>query len=295
MTSIIRDNTAPLWRPDLYRVFALLSLTQTPVRITTRILEAGKAGGDIVLSGCLTDVKGLECVFTVNDVIYPENGGFLTDPSCEYSAVLATNTSKGTQLIEYSGNARILDRAVDANGVLDTLKMHFSLPGKMRPLRRHNRQKCDHWKEFLPGLALLDEEITSRRQLLALMRHYYRKQGRIVPKLVNISPGGVCLRTEDAIARRLMQGSDRYLFFFFTKSPLEEKIPWVFMGRKVGTYKTASQPENGLRIQFLKELDWQNGEGDELNWQDVANQGSVNLKRMLEEMPVRKSGSSVSA
>lgn len=284
MTSIIKDNTATLWRPDLYRIFFLLSLTQTPVKISTHILREEQVKEAVTLTGAITRANGLQCKFTVNKIDYPAKASFLTDPSCEYSAVLATNTPKGEQLVEYSGNARIMGRMLDSFGLPEELDIHFSLPGRMRPLRRHMRRNCAQWDGILPGLTLLSGDLTSRKQLVSLMRAYYSTNTRIIPRLINISPGGVCLHTEDAIASRLMHGNDRYLFFFFTKSPLEERIPWVFQGIKAGTFRVPKGTDKGLRIQFVKELDWQNRDGDDLCWNNVKRRGSGNLKRVLDNM-----------
>lgn len=249
-----------------------------------RMEVEGRGLCGVALTGVITHVEGLECEFTVNQATLENQEIPSLYPNCEYVAILSTNVAGRVQLVEYSGTGRILKLVNGSSGVPTQLQAHFSLPGKVRPLRRHPRQNCANWQDVIPGLALSTNDIHNRPQLLSFMKKYFRQKKRSALSLINISPGGVCLRTDDAIARKLMNASDRYLFFFFLKSPLEEKIPWVFLGRKAGAFRIADSMDNGLRIQFMQELQWQNSVND-LCWSNIAALGSDNLQRMLEQSP----------
>lgn len=293
MANIIRSGTSTLWRPDLYKIFPIVAVSQTPIKLFTRLDAENLGVVNMELSGLITNVNGQECRVLINESRVEFNVSYPEHPVCEYSMTLASRHMGNNAYTEYMGSARILKSLDVKNGVPGELLLHFSLPSRSRPMRRHDRKSCAHWRDIVPGLALLDSQLRSRQQLLSFFRHYFRKRDRHSPALINISPGGVCLRTEDVIARRLMSSQDRYLFFFFLKSPGEEKIPWVFLGRKAGIFRIPDSAATGLRIHFLNELQWQGG-NPELQWQDISGTGSEKLRRALAGMPREDEGANAS-
>lgn len=247
-----------------------------------RLADQGQV--NIVFDGFITNVNGQECQVAIRGSSIEFGSPYPDYPACEYSLVLASHYLGQNFQTEYMGNARILQTGKVRDGIPGEALLHFSLPVRSRPIRRHDRLDCARWTDIIPGLALLDGKPQSRQQLLSFFHHYFRKPQRKVPTLINISPGGVCLRTEDVIARRLMSSQDRYLFFFFLKSLIEERMPQVFLGRKAGVFRVPQSAANDLRIQFLNELEWTDN-SQELQWHDIAHSGSENLRRILEDLP----------
>lgn len=240
---------------------------------------------DLELTGRISGFDGLEADFrTVSfafgqDRTAPGSMSFPADPACEYFFVLdGVRRPKGATRMEYSGKAFILDRMLMPNNLPGFLRLRFSLPSRIRPLRRHPRKSCSRGLEIIPGLVLVEKVPQNRSQLVGLLHRYYKSKNRPRPVLVNISAGGACVRTADQIAQRLMGTEESYLFFFFLKTAGREMKPWVFLGRKVGV--SPGLDGGGLRIQFMRELVWQSS-SEELVWRDICSEGSEKLAREL--------------
>lgn len=274
-------ETHHIWHPDLFEIFAQARIQKSIVTIQCHLPLDRCNTADIVLSGKFGTLEGQKAKFKVESLDMFLEKRFPSDPTCEYSFVLDLPLGKKRLgRIEYTGKATILDRILQKNDLPSELLLRVSLPTRIRHVRRHQRKKSVDCQGLIPGLILIDQEPSDRRQLLRLLSHYFRKNNDRRPRLINISAGGVCVETSDSSGYRLLAADERYLFFFFFKSPQNEKTPMVFLGRKVGAFKVQETGSAALRIQFLRELVW-SGPNTDLIWQDVTGNGSDKVRQIL--------------
>jgi len=274
-------ETRHIWHPDLFEIFEQARLQKSLVTIQSHLPLDLCNTADLTLSGRFGSLVGQQAKFKVESIDMFLEKRFPVDPGCEYAFALDLPMGgKRYGRIEYAGKATILDRILQKNDLPDELLLRVSLPSRIRHMRRHQRRKSEECQDMIPGLILIDREPTDRRQLLRLLSHYFRKNNARRPRLINISAGGVCVETSDSSGYRLLAADERYLFFFFLKSPQLSKLPIVFLGRKVGAFKASESGSAALRIQFLRELVWK-GQNMELEWQDVSGNGSDRMRKIL--------------
>lgn len=274
-------ETQHIWHPDLFEIFEQARIQKSIVTIQCHLPLDRCNTADVILSGKFGNLEGHKAKFKVESMDMHLEKRFPSDPSCDYSFALDLPMGKKRiGRVEYTGKATILDRILQKNDLPAELLLRVSLPSRIRHVRRHQRKKSKDCQGIIPGLILIDQEPTDRRQLLRLLSHYFRKNNDRRPRLVNISAGGVCVETSDSSGYRLLAADERYLFFFFLKSPQIEKAPMVFLGRKVGAFKAPETGSAALRIQFLRELIW-NGPNSDLVWQDVSGNGSDKMRKIL--------------
>lgn len=277
-----QDNeTTHIWHPDLFEIFDQARIQKSLVSFQSHLPLDACNTADIQLYGRLRNISGQQAKFLVESLDLSLENSFERDPVGEYSfAIDMPIGRKRFTRMEYSGKAVILARSLQKNDLPAELLLRISLPTRIRHVRRHHRIVSQACLPMVPGLVLIDKTPGDRRQLLRLLEYYYRGKWKTKPRLVNISAGGVCVQTADASGYRLLAADERYLFFFFLKSPEKEKVPLVFMGRKVGAFKGSEIGTTAIRIQFLHELVWAS-RSPELEWRDISATGSEQLRNLF--------------
>lgn len=273
--------TYPMWRPDLYGIVQLAIEQKRPVTIQCHFPLDDCNSADLSLSGRFLKITGQQSQYIVDSFDVDTGNVFLQAPECEYSfAVRHPRSEAGKSLVEYGGRALILDQELQKNDLPDGLLLRIAMPCRIRPMRLYRREACPENVFRMPGLMLIDQAPINRRQLLNVLGHYYQQKSRPKPSLVNISAGGVCLETEDPRCQRFMGAEESYLFFFFSGPEERLKCPNVFLGKKVGIFRSGSARHAGLRIRFLRELIWTDPL-DDLKWIDIERDGSRTIREIL--------------
>lgn len=274
-------ETTHIWHPSLFEIFNQTRLQKSLVNFQSHLPLDACNTADMQLLGKIEQLSGQQAKFVVESIDMSLENHFPRDPLGEYSFEVDLPIGRRrVARMEYSGKAVILERKLQKNDLPAELLLRISLPSRIRHVRRHNRIASNFCEPMVPGLVLIDRTPTSRRQLLRLLEYYYRRRWKSRPRLVNISAGGVCVETSDASGHRLLAADERYLFFFFLKAPEKEKVPLVFVGRKVGAYKVQENGTAALRIQFLRELIW-TGPNTDLEWRDISATGSDRLRQLF--------------
>lgn len=270
-----------LWRPDLGGIVRRAIAQKCSVVIQSHLPLDPCNSADVRLEGKFLGLTGQHAQYLVENFDLDTARNYPPSPTCDYSfAVDMPLNGGGLSRIEYGGRAMIMDQELQKNNLPEFLLLRITAPTRIRHARRHERLDCPEDLFSMPGLMLIDREPTDRRRLLALLWHYYRQKTRPKPELVNISAGGVCLKTEDPRCHRFMGNEERYLFFFFTPAMGKQKVPTVLVGKKVGLFRSDAARRNGLRIQFLREMIWTNPD-EELKWIDVENNGSQAIRKLM--------------
>lgn len=274
-------ETTHIWHPGLFEIFNQARHQQSVVTFQSHLPLDACNTADVQLYGKIGQLSGQQAKFVVESMNMTLDNRFPADPLGEYSFEVDLPIGRRrVARMEYSGKAVILERKLQKNDLPAELVLRISLPTRIRHVRRHHRIPLNSCEPMVPGLVLIDHAPTSRRQLLRLLEYYYRRKWKPKPRLVNISAGGVCVETTDPSGHRLLAADERYLFFFFLKAPEKEKVPLVFVGRKVGAYKGQEIGTAALRIQFLRELVW-TAPNTDLEWRDISATGSDRLRQLF--------------
>lgn len=276
-------STYHVWRPELPELVREAIAQNSPVVVHTHydLDKCNKA--DLELRGLIIKFTGHQAQFLAKSFDLHLGHAYPADPECEYSFSIDQPKTEGFKSrVEYTGRALILDRELARNDLPQGLLLRLALPNRVRPLRRHQRAKSPGSFIQMPGLMLIDRPPVNRQQLLNVLGHYYRQKSRPKPELVDISAGGVCLQTEDAHCLRFLGAEESYLFFFFSEQEGSPLIPHVFMGKKVGLFRSGSSRHDGLRIRFLREMVWTDPTED-LKWIDIDVDGSKTLQKLIDQ------------
>lgn len=272
-----------VWHPDLYGIVQRAIDQRSSVTIQSHFPLDPCNSADLSLFGRFLKITGQQVQYIVNEFDLDLGKTYAPAPECEYSfAVEMPRGMSGGSKVEYGGRALILDQELQKNDLPEGLLLRISMPCRIRPMRRHKREVCPDNMIMMPGLLLIDQEPVNRRRLLNVLSHYYRQKTRPKPRLVNISAGGVCLETEDPHCQKFMGAEESYLFFFFSEENGPLKCPNVFLGKKVGIFRTGNSRPAGLRIRFLREMVWTDPLED-LKWQDIENDGSPTIRKLLDK------------
>lgn len=276
-------ETYHVWRPDLLAVAGLAVNQKSSVVIQCHMYLDKCNTADVTLKGRFLDITGHQAQFIVDNFDLELSRNFPIWPECEYTFVVDQPLSSGPgNRVEYGGRAIIQDFELHRNNLPIGLLLRLTTPTRIRQLRKHKRHSTPQKVIAMPGLMLIDQAPTSRRRLLMLLAQYYHQKNRPRPELIDISAGGVCVQTEDTHCQRFMGAEESYLFFFFPANQGNPKCPFVFVGKKVGIFRTDESRHAGLRIKFLRELLWDQPE-DELKWVDIGPEGSITLEKMISE------------
>ncbi len=206
-----------IWRPDLQGVVQKAIKQKSQVTIQTHWQLYGCNTADLSLHGRFIGITGQQTQFITEQYDVGLTKNLPASPECLYTIIvdMPQGDSTGNARMEYGGRATILDQELHRNNLPLGLLLHVWAPTRIRQLRRHERHKCPEHIFAMPGLMLIDEAPTSRRKLLTLLGLYYARKSRARPVLVDISAGGVCLKTSDPGCQRFMGADDSYLFFLF--------------------------------------------------------------------------------
>lgn len=274
-------ETRHIWHPSLFEIFNLAWVQKSVVTFQSHLPIDACNTADLRLYGKIGQLSGQQAKFVVESMDMTLDKRFPAYPLGEYSFEVDFPLGRRrVARMEYSGKGVILERKLQKNDLPAELLLRISLPSRIRHVRRHHRIGPNSCEPMVPGLVLIDRTPNNRRQLLRLLEYYYRRKWKPKPRLVNISAGGVCVETSDPSGNRLLAADERYLFFFFLKAPEKEKVPLVFVGRKVGAYKGHESGTSALRIQFLRELVWTQP-NTELEWRDISVSGSDRLRQIF--------------
>lgn len=277
------SSTYHVWRPELPELVREAIGQQSTVAVHTHYHLDKCNTADLDLKGRIIKFTGHQAQFLVDSFDLHPGHAYPVDPECEYSfSIDQPKNDTGSGRVEYTGRALILDRELARNDLPQGLLLRLALPNRFRPLRRHKREKCPGSFIQMPGLMLIDKPPVNRQQLLNVLGHYYRQKSRPKPELVDISAGGVCLQTEDAHCLRFLGAEESYLFFFFSEQPGVPTVPHVFMGKKVGIFRSSTSRHAGLRIRFLREMVWTDPVED-LKWIDIDAEGSRTLQKLIDQ------------
>ena len=86
------------------------------------------------------------------------------------------------------------------------------------------------------------------------------------------------------MASRPLAGHEYYLFIFSYLSEGEKRPPEILLSKKVGLRRdTCGEGMVGLRLQFLRELNWRNSQVA-LAWRDITDVGSAYFNRLIENL-----------
>lgn len=276
------NETYRVWRPDLHRIVRQAIAQKSAVIMESHMPLDECNSADVRLTGRFLKMVGHQAQYIVDNYDLDIARNFPVAPECEYSLDVDMPLSDGNMArMAYAGKAFVLDTELGRNNLPEGLLLRMTRPSRVRHLRRHERLNCDDRFIMMPGLMLIDQPPANRRHLLNLLGHYYHQRARPKPALVDISAGGVCLRTEDQRCQRFMGAEEYYLFFFFSGGLNDSRCPHVFIGKKVGILRGNDSRHTGLRIRFLKEMIWSDP-GEELKWINVEADGSKTIRKLVE-------------
>lgn len=271
-----------VWRPNLDDVAKLAINQRNRVTLWTHwpLDKCNKA--DLTLYGRFIAFGNFQAQFLTENYRLDLSKNFPANPECDYTFKARMTDETGAAVVmEYGGRALILDSELGKNDLPLGLLLRVSAPTRAKRVRAHNRVTQTGDIAGMPGLMLVEKIPASRMELLALLALYYKDKTRERPTLVDISAGGVCVKTGDTHYQRIHGSGDKFLFFFFTDEKTGHMTPAVFVCKKVGIFRDPDSQRAGLRLKFIKELVWEQPE-DNLKWIDVEAGGSIFLGKILD-------------
>lgn len=181
---------------------------------------------------------------------------------------------------EYSSTGTVMDleRDDDALPLLVALQLGQHLA--MRPPRRYDRIVWRPAKDSLVRLLAARPAPEDRKELEALLREAMRLHDKS-DDVVDISAGGACILNYMAPAVTTPGFGAFYLLLFSPHKNEKGALPFVFLAKKAGSRRNGPE-QQGLRLHFVKELDWQASTEGQLVWREIDHCGSEGLNLLLQ-------------
>lgn len=181
---------------------------------------------------------------------------------------------------EYSGTGSIVDLERDDDNLPTLVALQLSQHFATRPPRRYDRIVWRPAKDSLVRLLAAKPAPEDRKELESLLREAMRLHDKS-DDVVDISAGGACILDDRAPAVTAPGFGAFYLLLFSPHKNEAGALPFVFLAKKAGSRRNARE-QQGLRLHFVKELDWQASTAGQLVWREIEQCGSQSLNLLLQ-------------
>lgn len=275
------EHRNELWRST--NLLLIQHLIDNGVEITLSIQTGSEIFPELELAGVLTNLDGNSVTFKAFE---PDMGVYIphTEPGVailfEFSFVLNIVCMAGYPLpILHHGHGQIHGVHRDEEGLTLTiwLSPHFTT----RAIRRHERLDWQPYMKATIGLRIVSPLPKKRIFLRPIVDAILRDEENR-PEIMNISAGGACLLVHRELASHSMAESSSFLMIF---SPFAAHgtPPHIIQCRKSGIRPDSEiGPFVGLRLQFVREIDWEKS-ADDLVWRNILAYGSEAFGAMVEQ------------
>ncbi len=181
---------------------------------------------------------------------------------------------------EYSGTGSIVDLERDDDNLPTLVALQLSQHFATRPPRRYDRIVWRPAKDSLVRLLAAKPAPEDRKELESLLREAMRVHDKS-DDVVDISAGGACILDDRAPAVTAPGFGAFYLLLFSPHKNEAGALPFVFLAKKAGSRRNARE-QQGLRLHFVKELDWKASTAGQLVWREIEQCGSEGLNLLLQ-------------
>ena len=278
----VHDNQLELWRSASLLLMQELIENGTEITLTVQINREAFSF-DLEIAGILTDLDSNIAMFRASDTSIAHylhtSDGEMAIPF-NISFVLNVICIAGYPLpMLHRGHGHILAVRLQDGELYLTIRLspHFTT----RAIRRHERLDWEPYMKASVGLKIISP-IPKKRIFLRPVVDDILRETEHKPEIMNISAGGACLLVHRELASHSMAESSSYLMVF---SPYAErnKPPFIIQCRKSGI-----RPDSevglyvGLRLQFVRELDWKLSTED-LFWKNIIAYGSDTFGEVVEK------------
>ena len=273
-----------MWRPSSLPVLEQVQSKQIPVTI---ILSHGFNGKSLAvqLKGIIAEISNNVFIYHVQSqkTIPTTAPAKLSQGMIVADIFFNMALQKPNGVVEpmgYSGEGTVVNVITDAEGKAKTMHLKVGHAFQTRRMRRDDRYD---WREDIPatlGLDVLDVVPQTRVELKSVLENCVANGRRIPFSNFNISAGGVCLKINPTSVRT--NTSSLYFFLLTLKQDASKPaIPFFLLCKRLGLhYQKDSQEADGIRMQFIHELDWTNSQ-DKLTWSNIEKTGSSGLRTIL--------------
>lgn len=275
-----------LWRSSNLDVLEKVMRDKAPVTLS---LPAGFDGmsGALKLTGLFGGIDGSVARFFIRKAHPAIHGPVHAAEGSMGCEVSFTNMQRAVagymEPIGYTGSGEILAIENDPNGLPQYLTVRVSHRFTTRRVRRHVRLDWKDQKQVMVGLQVVNPVPENRQEMRSLLEVTLRDAASR-PKLVNLSAGGACLCVDKDVVKRPLAGHEYYLFVFSYLLEQQRRPPEILLGKKVGLRRDiCGEGQTGLRLQFVRELNWQNSQIT-LAWRDIVDEGSAYLKGLIDSL-----------
>ena len=194
----------------------------------------------------------------------------------DYDAPASAATRPG----EYNATAALVDLERDDDGIPTLVSVQLGQRFAIRPPRRYDRIVWRPARDSLVRLLVAKPAPEDKSELEALLREAMRLHDKS-DDLVDISAGGVCILDDDAPTITTPGFGEFYLLLFSPHKNEKGALPYVFLAKKAGSRRNGPE-QQGLRLHFVKELDWQASTAGQLVWREIEQSGSQSLNLLLQ-------------
>ncbi|MBQ7618200.1 MAG: hypothetical protein IJS50_04935 [Desulfovibrio sp.] len=273
-----------MWRPSSLPVLEKVQQKHVPV---TLHLSHGFNGRSLAqqLKGTITTLTDSSFTYVITDQqtvpttgpVKASQGSIVADL---YFTLMVDKSDGSSEPIGYSGEVVVLKtiEGLDAQPVSVLLKVPHVF--KTRRMRRDERYD---WSKEIPatlGFDVVDFPPQNRLELKTILERCAENNKRFLFSPLNISAGGMCLLINPAVVRA--NPSSLYFFLLSLKpDSTKNAVPFFLLCKRLGLhYMQNSTKADGIRMQFVYELDWSSSQ-QQLKWTNIEKTGSSGLRSML--------------
>ena len=181
---------------------------------------------------------------------------------------------------EYSALGTLADLERDDDGVPTLVSVQLGQHFATRPPRRYDRIVWRPARDSLVRLLAAKPAPEDKSELEALLHEAMRLHDKS-DDLVDISAGGACILDDDAPTVSTPGFGAFYLLLFSPHKNEKGALPYVFLAKQAGSRRNGPE-QQGLRLHFVKELDWQASTAGQLVWREIEQRGSQSLNLLLQ-------------
>ena len=258
--------------------------------IVVRLSFAGRHQQDgQTVEGTFASVDGNTASFCIREAgaldVAPEAGGVREASPCQVAfridyGVLPDDSIRPG---EYRTNGEVVAVRQDDSGNTARLDVRLGHRYTMRKIRRCNRVVWRPAADSLVRLLAARPAPANGEELQYVLYEAMRMQDKS-EDLLDISGGGALISEQRDIVSQPLMLHEYHLLLFSAHKKDAHALPFVFLAKKAGSLPADStQPDRqGLRLHFLKELDWNASTKGELVWRDIGENGSNDLRLLLQ-------------
>lgn len=268
-----------IWNSDDREAFAAAQRHKAFVKVACCIPWKGRPR-DVVFYGRLRNVAGREATLVVQEAEVLSRGCKIHQYACEFFFCLARkNQSNGLERLGYRGSGRVLGVKKNARGEISHVSLRLASRCFVRRMRRDKR--IDWTNQYCHASGALRVTYTPEfRCDLTSLLHRHSHEADVETRIVNISASGACAWMPEEPDLKCLSGEPDILCYMVPAASSSMDQPYVFLGKKMGFFRSELPNILAVRMHFVYELDWEK-DPHRLSWIEISDCGSSRLREHL--------------